>query len=95
MPQLKDDIYTIEDIYALPDAQHARLIDFHRYTTQKAERYSITNTVLLFSCTNNIIILFNRFKLPCFLSLYKNYADNISFAQIPIYSLTLPPHGFP
>ena len=27
MPQLKDDIYTLEDIYALPDGQRAELID--------------------------------------------------------------------
>ena len=27
MPQLKDDIYTIEDIYALPNGQRAELID--------------------------------------------------------------------
>ena len=31
MPLLKNDIYTIEDIYALPAGQRAELIDGHIY----------------------------------------------------------------
>ncbi len=31
MPLLKEDLYTIDDIYALPDGERAELIDGHIY----------------------------------------------------------------
>ena len=48
MPLLEEKVYTIDDIYALPEGERAELIDGHIYYTEPPNRTHQTGLLRLF-----------------------------------------------
>ena len=48
MPLLEEKVYTIDDIYALPEGERAELIDGHIYYTAPPNRTHQTGSLRLF-----------------------------------------------
>ena len=71
MPLLEEKVYTIDDIYALPEGERAELIDGHIYYTAPPNRTHQTGLLRLFlQAVSTLIILPNcsNTVLPVFVN---------------------------